>query len=98
MADPQETKRKRFLITGRVHGVGFRWFTMQSAQNHGLVGWVRNQRDGTVLCEAQGPPAAVADLLADLRQGPDFSRVKQVQEEELPTQKGGTAEASFEIR
>ncbi|MHC5072183.1 MAG: acylphosphatase, partial [Planctomycetota bacterium] len=41
--------RRRYHITGRVQGVGFRWFTLHAAQQCGVVGWVQNQRDGSVL-------------------------------------------------
>lgn len=91
-------QRKRFLILGRVQGVGFRWFAQQAARKRGVVGWVKNQPDGSVLCEAQGPALALQDLLSDLRQGPGFSRVEEVRIEDLPPRGQGEAEASFGIR
>jgi acylphosphatase len=75
--------RVRFTIAGRVQGVGFRWFTRSAAGDLGLVGWVKNQADGTVLCEAQGPAAAVDALRERLARGPRFARVRAVDEEPL---------------
>ena len=49
----------QLTITGRVQGVGFRWGTLQIARQLGLYGFVRNQADGTVYVEAQGPKETV---------------------------------------
>ena len=78
--------------------MGFRWFTVQAARRSGAVGWVQNQRDGSVLGEAQGPDEALADLVAQLRVGPGFSRVEDVALENLPVLEGGRAETAFDIR
>jgi len=73
-----EIVRKRILVTGRVQGVGFRWFASRAAEGLGLSGWVRNLPDGSVLCEAQGPPGAVDALAAALRSGPEHALVDDV--------------------
>jgi acylphosphatase len=39
---------RRFLVSGRVQGVGFRWFVKQTAEREGVTGWVRNLHDGRV--------------------------------------------------
>ncbi len=91
-------RRQRFHITGRVQGVGFRWFTVQAAERRGVVGWVENRRDGSVSGEAQGSSEALADLINELRQGPGFSRVDDVAVEELPVRVGAEAERSFQIQ
>ena len=91
-------QRSRFHVTGQVQGVGFRWFTLQAARRSGVVGWVRNERDGSVLGEAQGASEALRGLIEKLRQGPGFSHVEDVAVEELPLQEGVQAEQSFEIR
>ena len=88
--------RRRCYITGRVQGVGFRWFTLQAAQRCGVVGWVQNQRDGSVLAEAQGSAEALADLIDELRRGPGFSQVDDIAVEELPVREGAEAESSFD--
>lgn len=59
----------QLTITGRVQGVGFRWGTLQIARQLGLYGFVRNQADGTVYVEAQGPKVSTA-LSATLLKAP----------------------------
>ncbi len=66
-------------VTGRVQGVGFRYFTARAAGNHGLHGWVRNRRDGSVELVAEGPPQALARFNADLQRGPAGSFVAGVE-------------------
>jgi acylphosphatase len=56
-------------VTGRVQGVGFRWWTRARALELGLVGEARNLPDGRVAVAAEGPRAACASLLALLRGG-----------------------------
>ncbi len=91
-------QRSSFHITGRVQGVGFRWFTLEAARRCQVVGWVENRRDGSVYGEAQGPKEVVAHLIETLRRGPGFSRVDAVDVHELPLREGPEAEGSFEIR
>lgn len=68
--------RLRILVTGRVQGVGFRWFVARAAARHGIAGFVRNEPDGSVCCEAQADAQPALDaFLADVRQGPPGSRV-----------------------
>ena len=83
-------------VRGRVQGVGFRWFVQAAAQRRGLTGWTRNLADGrTVEVVAEGPRAALEDLLAELRRGPSGARVESVSEAWAPA----TGEFSgFEIR
>jgi len=57
-------------ITGRVQGVGFRWWTRDEATALGLGGWVRNERDGSVSALLAGPQVAVAAMIARLGDGP----------------------------
>ena len=91
-------RRQGFQVTGRVQGVGFRWFTVQAAERCGVVGWVQNLRDGSVGGEAQGAAAALVNLMNELWQGPGFSSVDDVAVEELPVRMGAEAERSFQIR
>ena len=58
------------MVSGRVQGVGFRYFVVQVARRAGLVGWVRNLPDGTVECEAEGDRSALEWFLEQLRRGP----------------------------
>ena len=65
----------RAVVRGRVQGVGFRAWTKGQAELHGLDGWVRNRRDGTVETVLAGAPEAVAAVLAALGEGPRGGRV-----------------------
>ncbi len=88
--------RRRYLISGRVQGVGFRWFTRGTADRLNLVGWVKNLPDGSVLCEAQGSPDLLEDFLGQLREGPAFARVSDIEVEDLPVMR--SPESSFDVR
>ncbi|MEM1314293.1 MAG: acylphosphatase [Pseudomonadota bacterium] len=57
-------------VSGRVQGVGFRWWVQGEAARLGLEGWVRNLADGRVELFARGPAAAVEALLEACREGP----------------------------
>ena len=72
----------RVRVAGRVQGVGFRYFAMRRARDLGLVGWVRNLPDGSVLCEVQGTPGLVSEFEQALREGPSFSKVDSLIVEE----------------
>ena len=66
------------VVKGKVQGVGFRAFTEYQATQKGLLGWVRNQPDGTVELEAEGPKSALEAFLLVLQEGPRFSHVTQM--------------------
>lgn len=72
-----------FLVTGRVQGVGFRWFVHREAAEIGLHGWVRNTADGHVEVVATGAPRDLAELRTALHKGSRGSRVDRVLEHEL---------------
>jgi acylphosphatase len=63
---PQPAVTDRILFTGRVQGVGFRYTTRAFARRHPVRGYVRNLSDGTVELLAQGAPAEIDALLADV--------------------------------
>ena len=65
-------------IRGRVQGVGFRMYLQREAQRHGVSGWVRNRRDGTVEAVVQGEPDAVEAVIEWARHGPPSARVTDV--------------------
>ena len=58
---------RRYVIAGRVQGVGFRWFTYDAAAREGLHGWVRNLPDGRVQLLVEGADEAVEAFLQDVR-------------------------------
>jgi acylphosphatase len=77
---------RRFLISGRVQGVGFRWFAHDAAVREGLAGWVRNLPDGRVEALIEGDAEAVTRVERALRSGPRGARVDNVYvESEMPS-------------
>ncbi|MDH5760711.1 MAG: acylphosphatase [Gemmatimonadota bacterium] len=85
-----------FVVTGIVQGVGFRWWTRETAQRLGLSGWVRNRPGGEVEVHATGPEDLVAELERALARGPSGSRVDSVAR--LESAEGAGAEPGFVIR
>lgn len=79
-ADPG-AKAVRATVRGRVQAVGFRDATMGRAGELGVLGWVRNGEEGEVLVHAEGPEAAVDQLLAFLAEGPPAAEVGEVEAE-----------------
>lgn len=78
--------RAHVFVTGRVQGVGFRFYTREEARRYGLGGFVRNLPDGRVEAVFEGDPAAVEALVAWCRSGPPGSRVTDVaRDDETPT-------------
>ncbi|HXY77460.1 MAG TPA: acylphosphatase [Candidatus Acidoferrales bacterium] len=73
------TEAKRYLVRGRVQGVGFRWFVEREAQLLGIAGWVRNNHDGSVEVLAQGTRDQLFGLHSRLREGPRAARVDAVE-------------------
>jgi acylphosphatase len=73
---------RRFLIRGRVQGVGFRWFVEREAHLLGIAGWVRNNADSTVEVLAVGAHEQLVRLRSRLQQGPRAARVDDVEESE----------------
>ena len=75
---------RRYLISGRVQGVGFRYTAMDEARRLGLTGWVRNTHDGAVELNAEGDKPQLQRLLTWCHNGPPGARVTRVEEEWLP--------------
>ena len=77
---------RRFVVSGRVQGVGFRYFTQDTARREGVTGWVRNLPDGGVEALVEGEAEAVRRVERALRTGPRGARVDLVYvDEEDPT-------------
>ena len=70
----------RYIVRGRVQGVGFRWFVEREAHILGVSGWVRNNSDGSVEVLAQGTRDQLLGFRSRLRQGPRAARVDDVEE------------------
>ena len=69
---------RRYLISGRVQGVGFRCFAADVAAHEGIVGWVRNLPDRRVEVAAEGDREAVERFERAIRHGPPAARVDDV--------------------
>jgi acylphosphatase len=78
MTDQPAIQARRFIIRGRVQGVGFRWFVEREAHILKIAGWVRNNADSTVEVFAQGASEQLAGLHSRLREGPRAARVDNV--------------------
>jgi acylphosphatase len=74
-----EVQARRFVVRGRVQGVGFRWFVEREAHLLGVAGWVRNNHDGSVEVLAQGSRDQLSGLHSRLREGPRAARVDDVE-------------------
>jgi len=74
----ESVEARRFVVKGRVQGVGFRWFVEREAHLLGVSGWVRNKSDGSVEVMAQGSAEQLAGLHGRLREGPRAARVEEV--------------------
>jgi acylphosphatase len=74
---------RRFVVSGRVQGVGYRYFTAEAARREGLAGVVRNLEDGTVEVVAGGEAESLVRFERALRQGPSRSRVEHVRVEDI---------------
>src|SRR6202161_3489247 len=70
---------RRFVVRGRVQGVGFRWFVEREAHILAIAGWVRNNHDGGVEVLAQGTRDQLSRLHSRLREGPRAARVDAVE-------------------
>src|SRR5579863_5095782 len=79
---------RRFIVRGRVQGVGFRWFVEREAHTLGIAGWVRNNADGSVEVLARGTREQLSGLRSRLRQGPRAARVDNVEEAEAQPVEG----------
>ena len=88
-------RRVHAIVSGRVQGVSYRASTADLGRRLHLTGWVRNLPDGSVELEAEGPDAAIAELLAWCTDGPPAARVTGVDATEMTPMGAGTA---FSIR
>jgi len=70
---------RRYIVSGRVQGVGFRWFAETTASREGVHGWVTNLPDGRVEASAEGDAEAIERFERALRHGPAGARVDDVE-------------------
>ena len=88
-------RARRYRVTGRVQGVGFRYFVWREAETLGVHGWVRNMADGTVEALARGTKEDLGRFQDRLQEGPRWSRVISVSVAEESDEDVGRG---FEIR
>ncbi|MGM0639813.1 MAG: acylphosphatase [Thermotogota bacterium] len=78
---------RKFILKGRVQGVGFRFFTTKNAEKFGITGSVKNLTNGNVEVYAKGDKNKLEDFKAKLIKGNSFSRVEEIEEYEVPEEK-----------
>ena len=86
--------RRRYRFSGRVQGVGFRYEAMVIADQLGLVGWARNENDGSVVIEIEGETSYINEFLRAMQAVPRFD-ITEIQAESLPLSK---TETTFNAR
>ncbi len=77
-------KAKKYIVKGRVQGVGFRYFTNHIASRIGVYGYVKNLWDGSVEVYAIGTEHQLTILKTALSKGPTYGYVEKIIEEEMP--------------
>ena len=80
-------KAVRVRISGKVQGVGFRYWTRDEAVRLGLTGWVRNEEDGAVVAVIAGPDSAISTMIERFRRGPLGASVSGVETETAQLEK-----------
>jgi acylphosphatase len=84
----EHLQARRFVVRGRVQGVGFRWFVEREAHVLAIAGWVRNNSDGSVEVLAMGTREQLNGFRSKLREGPRAARVDHVEELEAKPVEG----------
>ena len=79
--------RRRAIYNGKVQGVGFRFFCLKAAEEHGVSGWVRNLPDGSVELEAQGEASTVERFLQHAASAHPWAKVNRWEAREARLQK-----------
>jgi acylphosphatase len=77
-------RRYHYIISGRVQGVGYRFFTQDCAIDLGLLGWVKNLSDGRVEAEVEGEESQLAQMQQLLQKGPSLANVDKITRDEEP--------------
>ncbi len=85
----RQKSARRWVVRGRVQGVGFRYFAQRAAENLGLRGYVRNLDDGNVEVYAVGPEDKLDVLAGMLYRGPRWADVRGVEEQKAAVQDYG---------
>ncbi len=76
------------IVKGRVQGVGYRFFVLETARRMKLTGFVKNLPNGDVEVQAEGPEEKLKDFVAALKKGPAFARVIDISTEFMDEERG----------
>lgn len=87
-------RAKHYLVRGRVQGVGYRYFALETAERLGITGYARNLHSGEVEVHAEGDETVLERFKLELERGPRMGRVTEVIENDVPS----GSYASFLIR
>ena len=77
--------RQRYVVSGVVQGVGYRWYVLREAHRLALRGWVKNLPDGSVEVLAEGTESQLGELEGALKRGPSVAQVKNVGKFDAPS-------------
>jgi acylphosphatase len=94
-SEQKSQKRLSIVVSGRVQGVGYRFFTCEHARSFNFTGWVRNEHNGDVAMEVQGGAGDVYAFTQALEHGPLLSHVDDIRIREIPLIQG---EKAFDIK
>jgi acylphosphatase len=84
----------RYVVQGRVQGVGYRYFVLRQAEALGVAGYARNRPDGTVEVVAEAADEVLSDFEERLRAGPSFAQVENLERSAIASR----GDAGFHIR
>lgn len=70
---------KRLIVRGRVQGVFYRDWTVETVGKLSVTGWVRNRDDGTVEAHVEGEPPLVERMIEHMHSGPPMARVERIE-------------------
>ncbi|OES43518.1 acylphosphatase [Domibacillus iocasae] len=72
---------RHLLVSGKVQGVGFRYFAQMTAVEHNVNGWTKNLENGSVAIHAEGTPEQIDTFIKSIKKGNHFAKVHEIQEE-----------------
>lgn len=95
MINDKKIKRVEIIVHGRVHGVSFRYYTREMAERLNLLGWARNEPEGSVKIIAQGKNEDLSLLIEWAKEGPRHAQVEKIETRWL---EAGDDLRGFEVR
>lgn len=95
--DSNQLYELNVFVSGRVQGVGFRFFTQEIAQQLGVVGWARNTSDGQVEIKSFGDKETLDQFLNYVKKGPSAARVNDIQTKWKPISQTECSDFSIKL-